>query len=223
MIFDFETTSKFSHLAEITQIGAIAVDNRTLRPLDTFKTMVKPHDIDGIEDKALEVTGFTRQQFYDLSEAHLPEAIWPTFVEWVQGFNRSANNNAFNAPIPVGYNIVGYDMPILRKYCQKYGPWDDKRQDQKLLSQFGKVDVMDIVWLWLEHSRCLPNMKLSTIAEHFGVPKEIIEDAHDALTDCRICEGFLVAYLQRLRGKLKECGYMKDFIKGYYDDSNKTA
>ena len=106
---------------------------------------------------------------------------------------------SYRAPIPAGYNIIGYDMPIVQRYCEKYGPWDKKRGDQKLFNQLHKLDLMDHMWFWTENNDDLKSLKLTSVCEWMGFSKAEIENAHDALQDVKNTAKILVRLMRMAR------------------------
>ncbi|MFM7858497.1 MAG: hypothetical protein ACKO96_42895, partial [Flammeovirgaceae bacterium] len=101
--------------------------------------------LDPVEDEALKVTGKTRDK---LLTAPSLKSVWAKFTKFVSQYNWK--NDPFFNPIPVGFNIVGFDMLIVHRLCKEFGPWDEERQQQKLFSKVYKVDIMDNVFLWTE-------------------------------------------------------------------------
>ena len=101
----------------------------------TFNSEIKPildddkaiaAGVDPIEDGALRVTGKTRE---GLAKAPALKSVWTKFCKFVDQYNWKGE--PFFAPIPVGYNIIGFDMPIINRLCEEYGPWDKSRLEQK--------------------------------------------------------------------------------------------
>jgi len=156
---------------------------------------MKPEDMDAIEDGALQATGFTREQISTFADTSV---VWPTFVNWVNKHNKKAS--VYNAPIPAGYNIIGYDMPIIRRYCEKYKTaWDETRRDQKLFSQVYKFDILDHIWYWFENNPDLEKLKIEYLLEYLGAPKEIIEGSHDAINDTKNIAKVMIRLLKLSR------------------------
>jgi DNA polymerase III epsilon subunit-like protein len=180
-LFDLETGGSNPHKCEITQIGAVIVNRNSLKIIDEFEAKMKPEDMDAIEDGALQATGQTREQIATFNDTSV---VWPTFVNWVTKHNKK--NSVYTAPIPGGYNIIGFDMPIIRRYCKKYKTaWDEERQDQKLFSQVYKFDILDHIWYWFENNPDLEKLKIEYLLEYLGAPEEIIKGSHDALNDTK--------------------------------------
>ena len=93
---------------------------------------------DPLEDEALRITGKNRE---DLAKAPLPKTVWKKFCDFVNQYNWKGTQ--FFAPIPAGFNIIGFDMIIVDRLCKAYGPYDKERQQQKLFNKIYKVDMMD--------------------------------------------------------------------------------
>ena len=197
-VFDYETGGKDKNTCEITQIGACIIDRWNLEIIDTFNSLAKPLDFDAIEDEALKITGLTKDI---LSKAPSIKIVWPNFVEWVSKHNKSKNsNNSFMAPIAAGYNIVNYDLPITERYCQMYGPWDDKWKQQKVFNPIHKIDIMDHMWFWTENTPEVKSLKLTSVCEWMGFSEAEIENAHDALQDVKNTAKILIRLIKMQRG-----------------------
>lgn len=165
---------------------------------------MKPYDMDNIEDQALQVGRTTREHLLTLPDT---EVVWPTFVNWVNKQNKK--NSVYTAPIPVGFNIIGYDMPIIRAYCKKYKTaWDEERQDQKLFSQVYKFDVLDHLWYWFENNSDVKKLKLEEILIYMGADEKTILGSHDALNDVKNTAEIAIRLLkmQRFMTELKPDG-----------------
>jgi len=166
--------------------------------------------MDAIEDGALRATGQTREEIATYPET---KVVWPTFVQWVSKHNKK--NNVYTAPIPAGYNIIGYDMHIVRKYCKKYKTeWDEERQDQKLFSQVYKFDVLDHIWYWFENNPDLEKLKIEYLLEYLGAPEHVIKGSHDALNDSMNIAKVVIRLLKLSR-------YMTDFVTDEYENSKR--
>lgn len=156
--------------------------------------MLKPVDFTTLEEKALQVNHLTVEQ---LQEAPDTALTWQLFVEWVDQYNKSTGvKTAWNAPIPAGFNIMRYDLPILNRYCKEYGPWDDKRNDQKLVHQIYAYDVLQQMAFWTENNKDVQKLNLSAVLEYFGVSEEVIAGAHDATFDTAATAEILIKLLR---------------------------
>lgn len=179
--FDFETGGKDSSKCEIVQIGAQIIHRNSLKIVDEFETLMKPEDFDALEDEALKVNGLTKEQLADAPEASV---MFPTWAAWIQKHNINRNKSSFGAPIPVTWGGDRFDLPIMDRYCMKYGYWDKKWNNGTLLNPVFTFDVMKHIWFWTGNTKEVKNNKLVTILAWMGVPeKEILAGAHDALWD----------------------------------------
>jgi DNA polymerase III epsilon subunit-like protein len=193
-VFDFETGGLNLEKCEILQIGALILHRTSLKVMDAYKSLMKPLDFDGLDEKALKVNGLTKEQLQEAPEA---KVVFPEFCEWIKKFNTSRDNSFFGAPTPCGYNISGFDLPIFDRYCKEYGYWDDRQQRQTVFWPMNRLDVFDHVWMYCRRNADLKKMKLTSILEYCGVSKEEIENgAHDAMWDVEWTAKLAVKFLK---------------------------
>lgn len=215
-VFDFETGGRDPHTCEIVQIGAVVINRNSLKIQDEFKTLMRPNNFDALEDKAMQVHGITREQ---LEAAPTEQTAFPIFARWIQKFNTRKDKNSFGAPIPCGWGIDGFDMPIIARYCKQHGFWDNKWNNQSLLNPIFTFDCMKHVWFWLRANADTPeNIKLGTVLEYMGVPKdEIASGAHDALWDVKWTAQVAIKLLRVgvFLTEKKEDGSRRLEMKGY--------
>ena len=128
IVFDFETGSRNPTKTQPTQLAALALDGRSLKLKGTFNSEIKPIldddkaislGLDPIEDEALRITGKTRTQ---LRKAPTVRSVWKKFIKFVEQYNWKGTQ--FFAPIPAGFNIIGFDMIIVNRLCKEFGPYD---------------------------------------------------------------------------------------------------
>ena len=206
--FDFETGGTDTSKCEILQIGACILNRNSLKIVDKFETLMKPEDFDAVEDGALRVNGLTREQLADAPEASV---MFPLFAKWIQKHNINKTKNSFGAPIPVTWGGDKFDMPIMDRYCLKYGYWDKKWCNQSLLNPVFTMDVMKHIWFWIRNNKDVKNCKLVTVLEYMGVPKEDIEaGAHNAMWD--------VEWTAKIAVKLLKLG---NYLTTLNDDGNR--
>ena len=215
IVFDFETGGRNPLRCQPTQIAAIALDGRNFRLKGEFNSMMRPildddkalkAGVDPIEEGALKVTGQTRSQ---LAKAPLPKGVWKKFVTFVNKYNWKGT--PYFAPIPAGFNILGYDMKIVDRLCKEYGPYDDKRESQKLFHQIYKIDVMDDVWLWTEGDPDVKSISMDSMRDLLGVPKD---NAHDALQDVKDTANLLIAFMKLYRKMSPKIKFEQAFADG---------
>jgi DNA polymerase III epsilon subunit-like protein len=216
-VFDLETSSASVNNTQILEIGAVMVNCRNLEIVDQFQSLLKPTNFDTVEDGALKVNKLTVPQ---LEKAPETKVVWHKFVEWVNKYNTSKTNlSTYNAPVPCGYNIVGFDLPIIRRYCCEYGPWDDKREDQKLFNQVYHIDLMHQMWAWFENEIEITNLKLATLTQYMGFNAEDIEKSHQALTDVVFTAQIIIRLLKWQRAVMLK----KPFKNSFKDFDLKSA
>jgi len=215
IVFDFETGGRNPLRCQPTQIAAIALDGRNFRLKGEFNSMMRPiidddkalaAGVDPLEEGALKVTGQTRAK---LAKAPLPKGVWKKFCAFVNKYNWKGT--PYFAPIPAGFNILGYDMKIVDRLCKEYGPYDDKRQSQKLFHQIYKIDVMDDVWLWTEGDPNVRSISMDSLRERMGLSSE---NAHDALQDVKDTANIFIKLQKSRRAVYRNMKFEKAFADG---------
>lgn len=217
LVFDFETTGKNPHGCQLTQISALVLHGKklTVQPGGVFDIEVKPEfddekaiaaGFDPVEQEALDITRKTREQ---LEKAVGPKVAWKQFADFVNKFN--IKGSQYFAPIPVGYNIVNYDLPIVQRYCKLFGPTDAKTNKQKLLHQIYKVDMMDILFSWFEDEDSVQKLNMDYLREYFGFPQKSKENAHNALYDVIDTANIFVRFMKYHRRHATNTKFEKSF------------
>lgn len=198
VVFDLETSSAKPLTTQILQLSAIAVDPRSLKIADTFSSYFKPLDFTTLEKEALDVNKITIEQ---LQQAPDTAVVWQQFCEWVFKFHRGykVTPDGFSGPIPCGYNITNFDMIIINEYCRKFGPWDDKRQSQKLFNTFYAFDLFHHMWFWTENNPEVNRLKLTSVMDWMGFSKERVEGAHNAINDTKNTYDIIVRLIKLQR------------------------
>lgn len=215
IVFDFETGSRNPHKTQPTQIAALALDGRNLSVKGQFNSEICPIfdeekaialGLDPVEDEALKVTGKNRDQ---LATAPSLKSVWNKFIKFVNQYNWK--NDPFFNPIPVGFNIVGFDMIIVNRLCKEFGPWDSDRQQQKLFSRVYKVDIMDNVFLWTEGDPTIRSISMDSLRVKMGLSKE---NAHDALQDVKDEANIFIKLLKTHRAVYQNIAFENAFANG---------
>ena len=215
IMFDFETGGRNPLKCQPTQIAAIALDGRNFRLKGQFNSEMRPilddkkavkAGLDPVEDEALRITHKTRA---GLAKAPLPKGVWKKFITFVNKYNWKGT--PYFAPIPAGFNIIGYDMKIVDRLCKEYGPWDDKRECQKLFHQIYKIDVMDDVWLWTEGDPDVKSISMDSLRERMGLSSE---NAHDALQDVKDTANIFIKLQKSRRAVYRNMKFERAFADG---------
>jgi DNA polymerase III epsilon subunit-like protein len=155
LIVDVETTGTDPHLSGLISIGAINWDD----PEKWFYGEARPSEGVKIEDRALEVNGFTREQLADL-HVDMPTMLL-SFFEWVtaQGLPQ----------ILAGHN-PGFDLKFIQKEVERTG-FDPKLMPFPYhtidLHSIAQVDYFQAKGFW--YPDVLSSWK---IFEKLGIPSE---------------------------------------------------
>ena len=162
--------------------------------------------LDPLEDEALAITRKTRE---DLAKAPQPKAVWQKFTNFVDKYNFKKTN--FYAPLAAGYNIIGFDLPIVDRMCEQYGPKHKKTGRQGLFSPIYKLDLMHTVWMWMENNADIKSLSMDSMRDLLGVPKE---NAHDALQDVKDTANLMIAFMKLYRRMSPKIKFEKAFADG---------
>lgn len=199
ILFDFETTSPNPEKTQIVQIAAICCDMRTLsiKQGSEFNCLVKPlygeeaatAGVDELTDGAINVHGKTHDMLKDAPPA---EVVIKNFCEYVAKYNWKTRK-----PIPVTYNGIGFDLPILKRYLNEFGltsPFD----------RIFKVDMMDHMFTLFENDKNVRSLSMDNLFRgYFGYKDQEDAGAHDALGDVRLLHTVFSRYV-RLTRKLNK-------------------
>lgn len=215
--FDFETGSRNPYKTQPTQLAALALDGRNFKLKGTFNSEIKPIlddkkaielGLDPIEEEALKITKKSREK---LATAPELKTVWKKFITFVQKHNWQGT--PFFAPIPCGFNIIGFDMKIVDRLCKQFGPWDTKRECQSLFHQIYKIDVMDDVWLWTEGDPNIKSISMDSLRERMGLASD---NAHDALQDVKDTANIFIKLQKSRRAVYKNMKFEKAFADGNF-------
>lgn len=215
ILLDFETGSRNPHRTQPTQLAALAIDGRNLAVKGQFNSEIKPifedelaiaAGLDPLQDEALKITGKTRE---GLSKAPSLKAVWSKFTKFVDQYNWKGDS--FYAPIPVGFNIIGFDLVIVNRLCKEFGPWDKDKEHQKLFSKVYKVDIMDNVFLWTEGDPSVKSISMDSLRQRMGLSKE---NAHDALQDVKDEANIFIKLLKTHRSVYQNITFENAFANG---------
>lgn len=212
IIFDFETGSRNPHKTQPTQIAAIALDGRNFALKGQFNSEIQPilddkkaidAGLDPIEDEALKITHKTRDE---LANAPSLKSVWDKFTKFVSQYNWKGDS--FFNPIPVGFNIIGFDMIIVNRLCEQFGPWDKERQQQKLFSKVYKFDIMDNIFAWTESDPSVKSISMDSLRERMSLSTE---NAHDALQDVKDSANIFIKLMKTHRAVYQNMNFDKAF------------
>jgi DNA polymerase III epsilon subunit-like protein len=215
IVFDFETGSRNPHKTQPTQLAALALDGRNFKLKGSFNSEIRPilsdklaieKGLDPIEDEALRITGKTRDE---LKKAPTLRSVWKKFHQFVDKYNWKGTQ--WFAPIPVGFNILGFDMIIITRLCKEYGPYNEDRNQQKLFHAIWKIDVMDNVFAWTEGDPSVKSISMDAMRERMGMSKD---NAHDALQDVKDTANIMIKFMKTHRAVYQNLKIDKAFANG---------
>jgi DNA polymerase III epsilon subunit-like protein len=215
IVFDFETGGRNPRRCQPTQIAAMALDGRSLKPKGTFNSEIRPilndekaiaAGLDPVEDEALKITGKTRAE---LAKAPHLKTVWKKFTGFVNKYNWKGT--PWFAPIPAGFNINGFDMVIINRLCKEFGPHDDKSERQKLFNPIFKIDVMDNVFMWTEADPSVKSISMDSLRERMGLSKD---NAHDALQDVKDTANIMIKFMKTHRAVYRNMKIEQAFADG---------
>lgn len=206
VVFDFETGSLDISKCEVIQVAAMAIDKKKLEPIPNaiFESLIKPRDFNNLQDEALAVNKKTREE---LKQAPSIEIVWKKFIDFLSMFN--TGKGSFTAPIPAGKNIRHFDMPIFERICSEL-KYVDKNGSQTWFNRRSMYDLDEIMLLWFENTSDLPNMKMDTIRDYFGMSKA---GAHDALVDVKQTSDLITHFLKLHRSIYPKIKFKDSFRK----------
>ena len=215
IVFDFETGSRNPRRTQPTQLAALALDGRNLKLKGTFNSEIRPIlsdnkaievGLDPLEEDALRITGKTREE---LKKAPTLRSVWKKFIQFVDQYNWKGTQ--WFAPIPAGFNIVGFDMIIIDRLCKEYGPYNTDREQQKLFHAIYKVDMMDNYFMWSEGDPSVKSISMDSLRDRMGLSKE---NAHDALQDVKDTANIMIKFMKTHRSVYRNLKIDKAFAKG---------
>lgn len=174
--FDVETGGVLPQHPTI-QLAAIAADAAGYE-VGSFERKIA-FDVAVCDPEALAINHFTPEAWKD---AVTPQRCSFDFARWLQPFQSvEIISKRTGSPYAVaqlaGYNALTFDLPRLKTlFGAQFFP-----------CSYQVLDVLQRVHFWFHENQQMErpaNLKLTTIAAHFGID---ITGAHDALTDVRLC------------------------------------
>lgn len=190
VVFDFETGGLDPNFHEAIQIAGKAYKFATLEPYDDgeFVSLMKPLHPERLQEDALRVNKKTKDE---LLAAPDQGVVWNKFVEFVNKWN--PKGNGYTAPIAAGKNIRKFDLRFAQVLTKLHCP---KKEKTVLFSPKWDIDLEDFLLGWHYGNPDLPDMKMDTVREYFGLSRE---GAHDALVDVRQTGTLIMRFLRMQR------------------------
>lgn len=176
VFFDLETGGLDPLLHPITQIAAVAVDEQ-LNELESYECKLTFYD-KTCDKKALAMNGYKEDVW--IAEAISPLQAVGQFGRFLSRYadierKSERTGNPYRVAQLAGYNAATFDGPFIQQFF--------KVQRAFLPASYQVLDVLQRAkWHFLEMGVTLESLRLSAVAEHFGIK---VEQAHDALEDVR--------------------------------------
>ena len=179
LFFDLETTGFGFDKCAIIQLGAIVVevdDKMNMKPLDGINIKMCPDYGKMIDQRSLEINGYTIEQIASFQPQKEAFDKFIKFLDkYVDRFNKVDKIKL------VGYNSLHFDIDFLRQWFYDNGNkffgayfWSDS------------IDVLSEASRYLTNYRpALLNFKLGTVAKAIGIETSE-EQLHDGLYDIKI-------------------------------------
>lgn len=177
LAFDLETGGLDPKRHAILQLGGIFCEENGTE-IERFNWLVRPFEMDQVDDKALQVNRIDRSDF-ETEKFLSPQEIYRKFkgmlTKYINPYNRRDKLHL------VGYNCHSFDCQFLREFFRKNG-------DKYYGSYFWTppLDMMLIYSGILAKSReHLPDFKLCTVATTIGIELDP-DKLHDAIYDVEV-------------------------------------
>lgn len=184
--FDLETSS-LSDQCDIIQLAAIAVEDPTLREVETFQVKID-FALEHADPKALEINHFDpevwQREAIKASEARRQFNEFLVPYKCVTSIGRSG---PYSVAKLAGFNAVSFDGPRLFNWYQRQSSF--LAADRRV-----RCVLQRVLWYFDERGLALENYKQPTVAAYFGLSTP---EAHDALADVRT----MVEIVRRLRSQ----------------------
>lgn len=188
VVFDLETTSLDTTVAQIVEIAAVAYSNKLEEiPGGTFHSYIQPRWDDTVDPKSLEISGVTKDFLLDKPPE---EVVFPLFTKYLK------NLKAKGGPIAAGHNILRYDLPIVARYCQKYGNVTARGGEPNIFNKRFTLDTLHNCFAWFNHLPNLTSYSNDNLRLFLGATDDAYGAAHSALNDVRFTGDLLMRFLK---------------------------
>lgn len=187
-------TGKIQKLpAPILELGAIRLDPKDLKELDSFHTLCGPEVGESFDDflqtctaKALEVNGF-KDRLDELKQAPPLSQGLRLFLKWLAKDSVEKKIDKF---IPCGQNVT-YDIDMLNMSFARLGINYQIYDHPLELMSYSRV------YFSMPDTETVANYKLTTVCKALGISTD---KAHTALADVRMTAAALRRMLERFAG-----------------------
>lgn len=159
IFIDLETSGLDVTKHEIIEIGCLIVNGENFEVIEEYSAKIKPEHIENASKEALEINGYSKEKWQDSLDLKI--AIQKVFDMTKGG-------------MIAGWNVA-FDWAFIEAAFRKL----------KIESNFNyhKVDVQAIAYAKLYRKKDITNLRLRSIASHFGYD---LGNVHGASEDIRI-------------------------------------
>ena len=222
VILDFETDSSNPETCNPTQLSCLVINPRTLTiiPGSEFNSFLRPIDIkeekyvenhkDTIEFHAKHQHATAEEVVANWRKAPEQKQVWTNFVKYLDRYHtRQSNKSMFTAPLICGYNILGFDYPIIERLSKLYGNVG-KDGRSNLFFNRDKIDLMHYAFTWFENLPEPLSYNLDTMRDFLGISKE---GSHDAFKDVEDCAEIFIYWQKMIRGVAEKVRFKQAFAR----------
>jgi DNA polymerase III epsilon subunit-like protein len=212
VVWDLETSGKDTKTAQIVQIGAMVIHGRKLqlKAGSEFDLLCKPlygeeaakAGLEELSDGAIKVHGKTHELLADKPPI---ETVLKAFVSYTKQHNFKGTK--WGAPISCGYNIAGYDTPILKRELEKIGlEWP--------FHPIYHLDMMQQSFVLFENNEAINSLSADNLIRNYmGYRDPEGMSGHDALADVIMTAEYAIKYLNLMRGVTSKTKFAGAFAK----------
>lgn len=149
-LLDVETSGLDASVHEILEIAVVVFDDETLEILDTYETKVHPEHIETAHPRALEVNGYTPEEWKKSKAVSLD-----TMMRTLSAGTQDCIVMAFN---------IHFDLSYLDEATRKTG----------IILNFKRYPIClrAIAWHQLDHRNPFDGWSMKSVCERLGVPPE---------------------------------------------------
>lgn len=169
--FDFETTGLGDGASPI-QVAALILDDNLVE-VESYSTFIRP--VEGCELHPVAMAMHAEKGRTLEVLLRFGEAGGKVFGRLAEMISRHSSGGRVT---PAGHNVVGFDLPILKREFARYGI-------ANVPLEYHALDSMSLAFGLLKFKGKVPNVKLETLASHFGIEFKGA-GAHDAMSDVRV-------------------------------------
>lgn len=197
MVFDFETGSTNPQKCEVLQLAAVIIDPIGLKIVkgSEFQSYIQPTSFElesgRLEQDALDINKISLESLRDAPDL---ESVWKRFVEYCMKWNPNPRST-YKAVIPAGYNIVGFDIPIMYRLAVKFKDADANGKP-KFINTFRYHDLGDDIWRWFEGNNEMENYKMDSVRDYFGLSRD---GSHNAIIDTNQTAELIMRFMKLYR------------------------